>query len=90
MPHKRSSLSLKRRVVRGLIFKYAFHDRFRGEVVSRLDRVDVLSMISLEGLPVGFIPPIERGEVLVDSRGSGSFQRLGREAVRQLEREMVE
>jgi hypothetical protein len=75
MPHKRSPLGLQKRVIRGVIFRNAYHDRLACEVVSMLSRHDLLGMLNFNGLNVSLIPEVERGEVLVDSRGGGSFQK---------------
>jgi len=75
MPHKRSLLKLQGRIVRGIIFRHAFHDKLRGEVVSLLSRRDVLDLVNFDGFSVWVVPDVERGEVLVDARGCGSFQR---------------
>jgi hypothetical protein len=61
-------------MMRNLIFKNAYIDKYRGEVVSRVSRLDVLGLLNCEGLKVSLIPDIERGEVLIDSRGKGSLQ----------------
>ena len=74
MVHKRSFNKLQRRIIRNLIFKNAYMDKYRGEVVSRVSRLDVLGLLNCEGFKVSFIPDIERGEVLIDSRGKGSLQ----------------
>jgi hypothetical protein len=71
--HRRSREKLLERHVRSLILASAFMDRMRAETVCRLDRVDVLAL--LDGpVDVGLVPPVVKGEVLVDSRGQGSFQ----------------
>jgi hypothetical protein len=49
-------------------------DKYRGEIVSRVSRLDVLSLLNCEGFNVSLISDIERGEVLIDSRGKGSLQ----------------
>jgi hypothetical protein len=61
-------------MMRNLIFKNAYIDKYRGEIVSRISRLDVLSLLNCEGFKVSLIPEIERGEVLIDSRGKGSLQ----------------
>lgn len=68
---------MKSRLFRQIIFRNAFYDRLRAEAVSRLDRADVLRLVKCDGdgLAVGLIPNVERGEVLTNSRGTGSFQR---------------
>jgi len=74
MVHRRSHDKLLTRRVRALIFSNAFVDTRRAETVCRLDRVDVLAL--LDGpVDVGLVPDVVKGEVLVDSRGQGSFQR---------------
>jgi hypothetical protein len=60
--------------MRALIFATSFHDIHRCETVSRTCRVDLLARV--EGpVDVATIPNVEHGEVLVDSRGCGSFQK---------------
>jgi len=72
--HKRSFDKLQRRMMRNLIFKNAYKDKYRGEIVSRISRLDVLGLLNCEGLKVSLIPDVEKGEVLIDSRGKGSLQ----------------
>ena len=71
--HKRSRHKLLERRIRALIFTNAYVDTRKAEKVSMLNRVDVLSM--LDGvIDVRLVPDVTKGEVLVDSRGTGSFQ----------------
>jgi len=73
--HKRNENRIQERRARALIFANAFMDAIRCETVSQVDRADVLA--TLEGpVDVGRIPQVEKGEVLVNSRGTGSFQRV--------------
>jgi hypothetical protein len=74
MVHRRSHNKLLTRRVRALIFNSAFVDAKKAETVCRLNRVDVLSMLN-GVIDVSLVPPVVKGEVLVDSRGTGSFQR---------------
>jgi hypothetical protein len=74
MVHKRSFNKLQRRIIRNIIFKNAYIDKYRGEIVSRVSRLDVLNLLNCEGFKVSLIPDVERGEVLIDSRGKGSLQ----------------
>jgi hypothetical protein len=74
MVHKRGLNKLQRRIVRNIIFKNAYIDKYRGEIVSRVSRLNVLGLLNCEGFNVSLIPDIERGEVLIDSRGKGSLQ----------------
>jgi hypothetical protein len=72
--HRRSEAKLQRRHVRAILFASAFIDRARAEAVSRVSRADVLG--ALDGpVEVGLVPDVEKGEILVDCRGQGSFQR---------------
>jgi hypothetical protein len=74
MVHRRNKDSLQRRQIRALIFASCYQDSNRCETVSRVSRSDI--MASLMGpVEVCKVPDIEKGEVLVDSRGQGSFQR---------------
>ena len=74
MVHKRSRDSLQRRQIRALIFASCYQDLNRCESVCRVSRSEILG--SLTGIvEVCDVPDIEKGEVLVDSRGQGSFQR---------------
>jgi len=57
-----------------MIFKNAYIDKYKGEIVSRISRLDVLSLLNCEGLKVSLVPNIVRGEVLIDCRGKGSLQ----------------
>ena len=74
VPHKRSLLNLQKRVIRSEIFRHAYHDKFAGEIVSRLNRNDLLNMLNFKCLNIWQIPDVEKGEVLIDSRGKGSLQ----------------
>jgi len=73
--HRRSEKKLQERRIRALIFTTAFVDVARSETVCRVDRVDLLH--ALQGpVEVCRVPQVEKGEVLVNSRGTGSFQRM--------------
>jgi hypothetical protein len=74
MVHKRSRDHFQRRQIRALILASCYQDSNRCETVSRVSRSDI--MASLTGpVEVCNVPDIEKGEVLADSRGCGSFQR---------------
>jgi hypothetical protein len=62
------------RRIRGIILNGSFYDRKIGETVSRTTRLEVMEQLH-EPIEVHLIPDVEKGEVLVDSRGQGSFQR---------------
>jgi hypothetical protein len=72
--HKRSKERSQRRLVRKIILSSGFRDRVACEIVCRLSRQDVLALVP-EPLEPGVVPDIEKGEVLANSRGTGSFQR---------------
>jgi hypothetical protein len=76
MRHKRSEASQQRRFIKRLVLQCAFQDRQRSETVNILSRETIAASASqafdcvLPGLT-----NYERGEVLADSRGTGSLQR---------------
>ena len=72
--HKRSFDKFQRRTIRNIIFKNAYIDKYKGEIISRVSRLDVLCLLNCEGFNVSLIPDVEKGEVLIDSRGKGSLQ----------------
>ena len=74
MVHKRSKDSLQRRQIRALIFATCYQDSDRCETVCRVSRSEILGFLT-GSVEVCNVPDIEKGEVLVDSRGQGSFQR---------------
>ena len=76
MVHRRErGEKLQRRLARRVIFGSALRDVRRGEVVCRVSRVEVLAALGDGPIDVSIVPDVEKGEVLVDSRGQGSFQR---------------
>ena len=73
MPHKRSEEAMMKRhlrkVAKRLMLTLSFRDRRLSETVNLVTRRDLLSEL-------GQVPfDVVRGEVLVDSRGRGSFQK---------------
>jgi hypothetical protein len=71
---RKDGVSLQKMRIRGLIFGSSFHDGQRCETVCRTTRTEVLALLS-GPVEVGDVPDVMKGEVLVDSRGRGSFQR---------------
>lgn len=75
--HKRSQEAVERRHtkrrLRSLILASSFHDVQRCESVSLVSRVDILATAGAE-VQISDVPDVVKGEVLVDSRGRGSFQ----------------
>jgi regulator of extracellular matrix RemA (YlzA/DUF370 family) len=74
MPHKRSPEKSQLRRIQRIIFDHAFNDRLRHETICRLTRSEVLSLLN-EPVLLSSVPEVERGEVLIDSRGTGTYQR---------------
>jgi hypothetical protein len=75
MPHKRSPEKDQLRRIRRIILNHAFRDRVRDETVCRLTRLEVLGLLN-EPVLVASVPDVERGEVLTDSRGTGTLQKM--------------
>jgi hypothetical protein len=75
--HKRSANKLQQRKIRGIILRGSYYDRRLGETVSKLTREDVMGQLK-EPVEVHLVPDIARGEVLIDSRGRGSLQTMGK------------
>lgn len=73
--HKRKQNKLQSRKIQKIILDGSFNDRKMGEVVSMVTRVDVMAQLH-EPVEVHLVPDIEKGEVLVDSRGRGSLPKL--------------
>jgi len=74
MVHRRSEKKLLLRKIRGIIYSLSYDDRLICETVSKVSRVDVLTFLD-QAIQISDVPDVEKGEVLVDSRGQGSFQR---------------
>jgi hypothetical protein len=66
-----------KQAVRQYIFRTSFQDPILAESICRVNREELLdyaSTLSLE-VTVSDVPDIEKGLVLSDSRGRGSFQK---------------
>jgi hypothetical protein len=74
MPHKNSLEKLQARLIQHLIFSTSYYDHERCEIISRLSHQDILAQVNVT--QVSLVPVVEKGEVLVNSRGEGSFQRI--------------
>ena len=72
--HKRSERKLLRRRIHRLILNNSRHDGGRAEIVCMISRVEVAGLVH-EPLEFHVVPDVEIGEILVDARGQGSFQR---------------
>lgn len=73
--HKRSANKLQQRKIQTIILKGSYYDKQHGETVSKLTREEVMGQLK-EPVEVHLIPDLEKGEVLLDSRGSGSLQAM--------------
>jgi hypothetical protein len=73
--HKRSKEKLQLRQMRAIVFSKSFHDNVRCETVCTVNRADVITLLN-QPVQMSLVPDVEKGDVLVDSRGRGSFQRL--------------
>ena len=62
------------RKIRAIIYSLSYNDQIICETVSKASRVDVLAFLN-QAIQISDVPDVEKGEVLVDSRGHGSFQR---------------
>jgi hypothetical protein len=62
------------RRIRSTIFSTCYYDKDQREIVSRMSRQDLLSLIS-EPVQAGWLPDVEKGEVF-DFRDEGSFQKM--------------
>jgi hypothetical protein len=75
MRHKRSEVSKQRRFIKRLVLECAFQDRQRSETVSILSRDAIFASASQAFDYVLLeLTNYEVGEVLADSRGTGSLQ----------------
>lgn len=73
MVHERSKQKLLLRKIRALIYSLNYNDVLLCETVSKVSRVDVLAFLK-KAVQVSDMPDVEKGDVLVDSRGRRSFQ----------------
>lgn len=73
--HKRSDDKRQVRRISRIILVNSFRDRTQCEMVCRLSRAEVLGLLK-EDVQVGLVPDVEQGEILTDSRGRGTFQRM--------------
>jgi hypothetical protein len=73
MVHEMSKQKLLLRKIRALIYSLSYNDVLLCETVSKVSRVDVLAFLK-KAVQVSDMPDVEKGDVLVDSRGRRSFQ----------------
>jgi hypothetical protein len=72
--HKRAINKLLGRKIRRIVQRGSYYDKQRGETVSKMTRSEILDQVE-EPVEVDLVPDLEKGEVLLDSRVRGSFQR---------------
>lgn len=72
MVHKRSKDKLLQRQIRRIIYSQSYSDRLGSETVSQVSRIDVIALLD-QHVCVSDVPDVENGEILVDSRWTGSF-----------------
>jgi hypothetical protein len=72
--HKRNVNKVQERKIRGIILRNSHYDRKISEVISKITRMDVMAQLN-EPIEVHLVPDVEKGEVLIDTRGRGSLQR---------------
>lgn len=77
MPHLRSEKAKQRRTARKLVIQSSYRDHERAETVCLLDGARLADLLSREfdGVHQDVVD-VTRGEVIVDSRGEGSFQKM--------------
>jgi len=74
---KKSSLRQKqKRQIRQAVFSHSFHDREKAESINLLTNAQIIDLMLADYRFVHMdLVNMSRGEVIVDSRGEGSFQR---------------
>jgi len=77
MPNQRSQRGKLKQTIRKFIFLTSYQDNKLAETVCRVDRGEVLAYISpfSSELNVSDVPDVEKGEVLLDNRARGTFQK---------------
>ncbi len=80
MSHRgvRSQRGKLKQIIRRFIFATSFQDPILAETVCRINREELLgyaSTFSME-VTVSDIPNVEKGEILLDNRARGSFQKI--------------
>ena len=73
MRGKRSEESKLKQKIRTLVWEKAFDDDLMSEVVNLLTPSQILSYFFNDAIPLHYVK-VERGEVLSDNRGRGSWQ----------------
>jgi hypothetical protein len=74
--HKRSPNKLEQRKIQSIVINGCYYDKQHGETISKLTRLEIMDQLN-EPTDIHLIPDLEKGEVLIDSRGRGTLQKLG-------------
>jgi hypothetical protein len=76
--HKRSEEAIYkrgiRRKLRRLVLSHSFNDLQLSETVCLVSRADLMTLAGPE-VQVSDVPDVVRGDILIDSRGQGTFQK---------------
>ena len=72
--HKKNIEKLQAAKIQKIILHDSFQDKKLAEVISRTTRLEVLGQFK-DPIEVHLVPDVEKGEVLIDLRGRGSFQK---------------
>ena len=72
--HKKNIKKLQAAKIQKIILHDSFQDKKLAEVISRTTRLEVLGQFK-DPIEVHLVPDVEKGEVLIDLRGRGSFQK---------------
>ena len=67
---------MRRRLALRLLMNNGFWDSERCELVNMLSPTEFLFLLAHSGLAIEPCVGLERGEVLIDSRGEGSLQQV--------------
>ena len=75
LPHPRGKRSVRSEAL-SYIYQLSLQDRIIAETVNRCHFYEILNhlRIKYESINIHEVPQVEKGEVLVDSRGRGSLQ----------------
>jgi hypothetical protein len=72
--HKRSTKKIIQRKIRRAIQHATYYDKQKGETISTATQTEILSQLK-EPIEVNLVPDIEKGEVLLDTKGKGTLQK---------------
>ncbi len=72
--HKRNINKLQERKIQTIILRNSHYDRKVCEMISKIARSDVMAQLN-EPIEVHLVLDIEKGEVLIDTRGRGTLQK---------------